>query len=186
MATKEMVSTALFTKYPIKNILVYNGITISHYILGGIGIILGYDFTELAYLFGALYLLFAFGQMYVLMPLMVCPNCVYYRLNNSRCTTALNIFSKKIIKEGSADNFPNRAKGLFCHNNMYMAALLIPIVAMIPALVVNFSLSLLTIFFGVIGLLFFRIFVVFQKIACVHCRAMNVCPNAQAMGLTSK
>ncbi len=186
MVTKEMASTTLFTKYPIKNVLIYNGTTILHYILGGIGIILGYNFTELAYLFGVLYLFFAFGQMYVLMPLIVCPNCVYYRLNNGRCTAALNIFSKKITKEGSAENFPNRGKGLFCHNNLYMAALLIPIIVIIPALVINFSLFLLAIFLEVIGLLLFRIFVVFQKIACVHCRAKKVCPNAQAMGLSSK
>ncbi|MFX1511881.1 MAG: hypothetical protein ACFFCQ_04785 [Promethearchaeota archaeon] len=180
-----MANTILYTKYPIKNVLTYNGTTILHYIFGGIGIILGYDYTWLAYLFGALYLIFAFGQMYLIMPLVVCPNCVYYRLNNARCTTGLNVFSKRFIKEGSAENFPNRGKGLFCHNNFYMAALFLPIIAMLPALIINFSIALLIIFVAVIGLLLFRMFVVFPKMACVHCRAKKVCPNAQAMGLSS-
>jgi hypothetical protein len=35
-------------------------------------------------------------------------------------------------------------------------------------------------------LLVFRIFVIFPQIACVHCRAKNICPNAQSMGLSSR
>jgi hypothetical protein len=54
---------------------------------------------------------------------------------------------------------------------------------MIPALILNFSLVLLTILLAVVGLLLYRFFVIFPKIACVHCSAKNLCPNAQAMGL---
>jgi hypothetical protein len=64
-----------------------------------------------------------------------------------------------------------------------MAAKIIPIIAMIPALILNFSVLLLTLFLSVVGLMLLRVFVVFPKIACVHCRAMNVCPNAKAMGI---
>lgn len=39
---------------------------------------------------------------------------------------------------------------------------------------------------GVIALLLFRFFVVFTKVACIHCRAKNECPNAQAMGIGVK
>ncbi len=39
---------------------------------------------------------------------------------------------------------------------------------------------------GVIALLPFRFFVVFTKVACIHCRAKNECPNAQAMGIGVK
>jgi hypothetical protein len=38
----------------------------------------------------------------------------------------------------------------------------------------------------VAGLLLFRFFVVFMKIACVHCRAQNICPQAQSMGFGKK
>jgi hypothetical protein len=64
-----------------------------------------------------------------------------------------------------------------------MAAKLIPIIAMIPALILNFSILLLALFLSVVGLMLLRVFVVFPKIACVHCRAKNMCPNAIAMGI---
>jgi hypothetical protein len=54
---------------------------------------------------------------------------------------------------------------------------------MIPALILNFSFLLLAIFLAVVGLLLFRFFVVFPKIACVHCSAKYKCPQAEAMGV---
>jgi hypothetical protein len=78
-------------------------------------------------------------QMYVIMPLTVCPNCVYYRMNDARCISGLNVISKRIAKEGDPKDLPKRGEGLFCHNNLYMAALVVPIIAMIPALILNFS-----------------------------------------------
>ena len=47
-------------------------------------------------------------------------------------------------------------------------------------------LLLLGIFLAVVGLLVLRMFAIFPQIACVHCRAKNICPNAQAMGLSNK
>ena len=173
----------LYIRYPVSSLFIYNGVTALHFLLGGIGIALGYGFSNAAYLAGALYLAFAFGQMYVLMPLMVCRNCVYYRLENSLCVTGLNVISRKIAREGNSDDFARRAQGPLCHNNLYMAALVLPIVGMLPALIFNFSAVLLATFFGVVGLLLFRIFVIFTKIACVHCKAKNTCPNARSMGL---
>lgn len=120
------------------------------------------------------------------MPLKVCPNCIYYKLDNSLCISALNVVSRKVAKEGNVKAFPGRAKGLFCPNNLYMASLVIPIIVIIPALVLNFSFLVLAILLVVVGLLLFRFFVIFPKIACVHCRAQNVCPQAQSMGLSNK
>jgi hypothetical protein len=54
---------------------------------------------------------------------------------------------------------------------------------MIPALFLNFSLILLLIFLGVVGLLLFRFFMIFPKIACLHCSAKHRCPQAAAMGV---
>ena len=136
-------------------------------------------------MFGSLYLLFSFLEMYVMMPLVVCPNCVYYRMVESLCISGLNVISKKIAKEGDPKDFPKRGEGLFCNNNLYTAALVVPIIAMIPALILNFSFFLLAIFLAVVGLFLFRFFVVFPKIACVHCSAKYKCPQAEAMGVRS-
>ncbi|UCE98372.1 MAG: hypothetical protein JSV74_03365, partial [Dehalococcoidia bacterium] len=164
------------------SIVTYNGTTIAHYLLGGIGIFLGYSHW-IGYLFGALYLTLSFSEMYIHMPLKVCPNCVYYKLDNSLCISGLNLVSRKIAKEGNVRDFPNRAKGIFCPNNLYIARLIAPILAIIPTLFLDFSVIVLIILLVVIGLLLFRFFVIFPKIACVNCRAKNVCPQAKSMKL---
>ena len=174
----------VYTRYPLSSILIYNGTTIVHYLLGGTGIILGYN-SWIGYLIGISYLALSFTEMYVHMPLKVCPNCVYYKLDNSRCISGLNLISRRVAKEGNVKEFPSRAKGMFCPNNLYLASLVIPIIVMIPALIINFSFLVLAILIIVIGLLVFRFFVIFPKIACVHCRAKNVCPQARSMGLSS-
>jgi hypothetical protein len=176
---------ALYTRYPWTSILLYNGLTVLHFGLGGAGLIIGYDHWW-GTLLGSAYLIFAFVEMYLLMPIKVCPNCVYYRLDNSLCISGLNTVSRKLAREGSVQDFSQRAKGLLCPNNLYIASLAVPIVLLIPALIINFSFILLGIFLVLVGLLLFRFFIVFPKVACGHCRAKNICPNAQAMGLSNK
>jgi hypothetical protein len=134
------------------------------------------------YMLGSLYLVFSFTEMYVLMPLKVCPNCPYVLLGDSLCVSGLNVFSRKITKEGNVKLFSNRATGIFCSNNLYIAGLAIPIIGIIPALALNFSWLVLVILLVLAVSLMFRFFVIFPKIACVHCRAQNICPQAKQMG----
>lgn len=180
--TPQQESKKLYTRYPISSVFIYNGTTVAHYVIGSIGIMIGYN-SWISIVLGSLYLAFSFLEMYLHMPLKVCPNCVYYKLENSLCISGLNILSRHIAKEGDTNAFANRAKGLLCANNLYIASLVIPIVAMIPALVLSFSFITLTLLLIVIVLLIFRFFVIFTKIACVHCRAQNICPQAQSMNL---
>ena len=180
----EKTKARLYTRYPLSSVLIYNGSTILHFLLGGIGIALGYSFSSWAgYTFGAVYLMFAFAEMYVLMPLRVCPNCVYYKAQDSLCISGLNVISKRIAQAGDPKNLARRAEGLLCPNNLYMASLIVPIIAIIPALIVNFSITLLGIFVALVGLLLFRFFVIFPKLACLHCAAKFKCPQAGAMGV---
>lgn len=184
MSSQARSKAVLYSRYPLSSILIYNGSTVAHYVLGGIGIIIGYNFSSwTGYLFGVLYLVFSFVEMYVIMPLTVCPNCVYYKIEDALCISGLNVVSKRIAKEGNPENFAKRAEGLFCFNNMYIATLIIPIIAIIPALFMNHSMLLLIIFFALIALLVFRFFVIFIKIACLHCRAKFKCPQAGQMGV---
>ncbi|MEW6666923.1 MAG: hypothetical protein AB1512_17105 [Thermodesulfobacteriota bacterium] len=110
----------LYVRYPLSSVLIYDGSTVLHFLLGGAGILLGYGFSSWAgYTFGILYL----------------------------------------------------------------ASLILPILAMVPALFLNFSAALLDIFLGISALLLFRFFVIFPKIACLHCCAKHQCPQAGAMGV---
>jgi hypothetical protein len=176
----------IYARYPLSSLLIYNGVTFLHFGLGGIGIMLGFGPSWIGYLLGGIYLVFAFGQMYVLMPLTVCPNCHYYRTANSLCTSGLNVLSTKIAQEGNPQDFAKRAEGLLCHNNLYMAALFAPIILILPALILSFSAWLLAIWLAVVGLLLFRFFVIFGSIACLHCEAKYECPNAEQMGVRKK
>jgi hypothetical protein len=175
----------LYTSYPLSGVLLYNGTTIIHYILGGIGILIGYGYW-IGYWLGGAYLAFSFIEMYLIMPLKVCPNCVYYGLDNSVCISGLNLISKKVSRQGNIKDFSRRASGPFCPNYLYLAALALPVIAIIPALIINFNLLVLIILLAVIGLLIFRFFILFTRIACLHCRAKNICPNARSMGLNDR
>lgn len=177
---------ALYIRYPWSSILVYNGVTFLHFLLGGVGIVYGYNASSLAYGLGILYLLLAFGQMYLIMPLRVCPNCVYSRLENARCTSGLNLIARRITKPGDPARFSARASGLLCHNNLYLASLIVPVVVLLPALVANFTALLLAMWAAVVGLLMFRFFVIFSMMACLHCKAKFDCPNAEFSGVREK
>jgi hypothetical protein len=174
----------VFKSYPPSSVLLYNATTDAHFVLGGLGIIIGYGWTVLAWLAGLAYMAVAFGQMYIMMPLSVCPNCVYYRLEDGTCVSGLNRVSRRIAKEGDLEDFPKRAGGPLSHNKFYMGSLILPIIAILPGPYLNFSIPLLLIWLAVLGLMLFRFFVVFKRVACVHCMARKRCPNAQAMGLS--
>ena len=66
----------LYTRYPLSSLLIYNGATVAHYFLGAVGIALGYG-SVAGYWGGLVYLVLALSEMYLHMPLKVCPNCVY-------------------------------------------------------------------------------------------------------------
>lgn len=187
MESEKNTKAKLYSRYPWLSVFIYNGSTILHFLLGGAGVILGYSFSPwTGYTFGILYLVFSFVEMYGVMPIAVCPNCVYYRGKDWLCISGLNVISKKMAKEGDLKDFQRRAQGPFCPNNLYLASLIVPIVAMIPALIVNFSVVLFIIFLAVMGLLLFRFFIIFPKIACLHCRAKYECPQAEAMGVRNR
>jgi hypothetical protein len=96
------------------------------------------------------------------------------------------VVSKRWAKEGDPKDFAKRAEGALCPNNLYLASLIIPIIALIPALILNFSTLLLAICLILVGLLVFRFFVIFPRIACLHCYAKFRCPQAEAMGVRDR
>jgi hypothetical protein len=178
-------SARVYRVYPASSVILYNAVTLAHFGLGTLGLILGFaTWPTLAWILGGIYLLFALGQMYVLMPLRVCPACAYRSMDGARCISALNLVSARLSAPRDPARFPERARGVLCHNNLYMAALVLPILLMLPGLVADFSIALLGLFLGLIALLALRVFVLFTRVACVHCAAKRHCPNAQAMRIS--
>ena len=177
-----MKNQTLFSRYPLSSVLLYNGVTVAHFLLGGLGMAVGYG-SWAGWLLAGVYVAAALVEMYIFMPIKVCRNCVYVHLDNSLCVAGLNVVSRRIARRGNIKDFADRAAGVFCPNNLYLAALGVPIVAIIPALIMHFSLLLLALLVVLTGLLLFRFFFIFTRVACVHCRARGICPNAKAMGL---
>jgi hypothetical protein len=174
----------LHTRYPLWSVILYNGSTILHILLGAAGIVIGFGFSPLsAWVGGLLYLTLAFVELYLLMPSTVCPSCVYYNLENSLCISGLNLVSRKFSKKRDPADFPKRSEGILCCNNFYMAALLFPILPIVFTLIVNFSVRLLIVFVFLIASLLFRLFVIIPKVGCVHCLAKDDCPKAGATGV---
>ena len=178
-------SPRVYRHYPLANVAIYNGVTLAHYALGATGIVIGYArWPVLSWTAGLAYLVFALGQMYVLMPLVVCPSCVYRRIQGARCVSAMNLVSTRIAPLADPEDFARRARGVFCHNHLYMASLIAPLVLILPALVVAFSWTVLALFLVVAALFAARLFVVFPRVACGVCAAKGRCPNAKAMGIS--
>ena len=168
--------------YPASSVLAYETVTVAHYLLGSVGILIGFGAFDWAPWAALAYALFAFGQMYVAMPLMVCRNCVYHRMEGARCVSGLNRVARRIAREGRLEDFEKRAGGL-SHNKLYMASFIIPIVAIAVALVMEHSVVALLLLVAVVALFAVRFFVLFKRVACPHCMAKHRCPNARSMGI---
>jgi hypothetical protein len=182
-----MNKAKLYKRYPISSILIYNGITIIHFFLGGIIIAsTGYFWGLMGTIFGVSYFILSLIEMYIVMPLQVCKNCVYYRLENGLCISGLNLWARKIAKPGASKFFPSRAKGSFCPNNIYILTLIFPILAGVVILLIHFTVVSLIGIAVLFMLLMLRFFLMIPKLACVHCYSKFICPQAGQMGVREK
>jgi uncharacterized membrane protein YccF (DUF307 family) len=172
-----------FKRYPTTHILCYNVTTAAHYLLGGLGLIIGYESFRYGFLVGLAYIVFSFVQMYLIMPLAVCRNCSYFHIKGAVCVSGNNLISRRVAKPGRPKDFGKRAVGALSHNKLYMASLFLPVVLMAPMLWFDFSYPLLALLISVIGLLVFRMTILFRLVACCHCYMKTSCPNALAMGI---
>ena len=180
-----MSTATVYDRYPASSVALYNGVTLLHFGVAAAGLVVAFwRWPALGWVLGAVYLAFALVQMYLIMPLVVCPRCVYRTMSDARCVSGLNLLSPRFRRPLLHDEFGRRAEGVFCHNNLYMAALVGPLLLMAPGLVFSFSVAALALWLGVAALLAFRYFVVFKRTACPHCAAKGRCPNAKAMGIS--
>ena len=181
------MKAVLYNNYPFSSVLTYNASTILHFLIGGL--IISYSnwfFGATGTIAGLLYIVLSIFELYVLMPFQVCKNCVYFRLEGGLCVSGLNLVAKKIAKKGDPSDFPKRAEGLFCPNNLYVFSLVFPILCGVPILILDFSFTLLFLESFLFVLLIARFFFIIPRMACVHCLSKFVCPQAGQMGVREK
>jgi hypothetical protein len=177
----------LYKRYPLVNVVIYNGSSVVHFIVGGMLLASTSHFLGTSgIVLGLLYIILSLLEMYVLMPLQVCKNCVYVNLENGLCISGMNVYAKKLAPPGSTSEFSSRAKGPFCPNNLYILSLVFPIIGGIPILIFSFSIPLLILEISLFVLLVLRFFIIIPKLACVHCLSKFICPQAGQMGVRER
>ena len=78
----------VYRSYPLRDVALYNGVTLLHFGLAGSGLLLAYErWPTLAWVLAITYLVVALGQMYVMMPLVVCAACAYATMPDARCVS---------------------------------------------------------------------------------------------------
>jgi hypothetical protein len=179
-ATPRPHATCLRRRFPLWQVGALNGLTAAQYLVGCAAIVLAYRrFPIVGLPVGLAYLVFAVAQHYVLMPLTVCPGCVYRAVRDGRCPSGLNVVSA-LLCEGSATagEFQQRTRGALCSSWLAQASWLAPLPLVVPGLVLFFSATaaLLAALVAVLALV--RRLVV-RTAVCPRCLARRWCPEGR-------
>ena len=167
-----------FRRYPLWRVLCLNGLTVGHYFLGCGAILVAYrSYPLVGWPLGLAYLVFAVVQLYVLMPLVVCPGCVYRSVRDGRCPSGLNLISARLCPpSASAIEFRERTHGTLCQSSLCLWSWVLPVPLALPGLAVSFSWLAATLTAIVTALTVIRLALVTKRAVCSHCLARRWCP----------
>jgi hypothetical protein len=171
-----------FRRYPLWRVLCLNGLTVVHYLLGCAAILIAYrGYPILGWPIGLAYFVFAVVQLYVLMPLVVCPGCVYRTVRGGRCASGLNLISARLCPPSpGAIDFEERTHGALCESSLCLWSLVLPVPLALPGLALSFSWPALLLTVTVAALTVIRLAVVTRRAVCPHCLARRWCPVVRA------
>lgn len=167
-----------FRRYPLRWVLGLNALTVAHYLVGCGAILIAYrGYPIVGWPVGLAYFVFAVVQLYVLMPLVVCPGCVYRTVRGGRCASGLNLISARLCPPTpDALGFKERTSGRLCQNRLCLWSLVGPVPLALPGLVLSFSWLTLALLLVVAVLTVVRLAVVVRRATCPHCLARRWCP----------
>jgi hypothetical protein len=181
-AHREPAGARPFRRYPLWRVVALNGLTVVHYLVGGGAILAAYrDYPIVGWPLGVAYLVFAMVQLYVLMPQVVCPGCVYRTIRDGRCPSGLNLISARLAPPAaSAVEFGQRTHGALCQSSLCLWSWLLPVPLALPGLVVSFSWTAASLTAVVAALAVARLTIVARVAVCPHCLARRWCAEASA------
>ena len=170
-----------FRQYPLWMVLFTNGLTLVHYAVGAGAIVLAYPrYPVVGWPIGLAYCVYAVVQLYVLMPLIVCPGCVYRSIPAGRCPSGLNLISARLSPvPAQSTGFGDRGQGALCQSSLCLWSLIAPLPIAVPGLVISFSWLGLAFTVAVGVLVAVRLSGVFRLVVCSHCLARRWCPVAR-------
>lgn len=174
-----------FRHYPLWRVLLTNGLTVGHYVVGASAIVVAYPHHPvLGCPIGLAYFVYATVQLYVLMPLVVCPGCVYRTIRGGRCPSGLNLISARLSRAAAPTagtaGFEARNQGALCQSSLCLWSLVAPLPIALPGLVLFFSWTGLAVWLAVAVLAAVRVGGFYRLVVCSHCLARRWCPVARA------
>jgi hypothetical protein len=171
-----------FRRYPLWTVLLTNGLTCVHYVVGASAIVFAYqNHPVIGWPISVAYFVFAMVQLYVLMPLVVCPGCVYRTIQGGRCPSGLNWISARLLRApAQSAGFETRSQGALCQSTLCLWSLVVPLPIALPGLVIAFSWTAFALSLAVCMLTAVRLAGVFRLVVCPHCLARRWCPVARA------
>jgi len=181
-AAPEAPSSGSFRRYPLWRVLGLNGLTLLQYAVGCAAIALSYrSYGIVGWPIAAAYLVYAVVQLYVLMPLVVCPACVYSSISDGRCASGLNVISARLSRSPvSRAGFAERAHGALCQSSLCLLSLVLPLPLAVPGLAISFSWTGLALTLAVGALAGARLAYIVPRAVCSRCLAYRWCPAARS------
>jgi hypothetical protein len=178
----EAPNSGSFRQYPLWRVLGLNGLTLLHYSIGCAAVALSYrSHPIIGWPVALAYLVYAVVQLYVLMPLVVCPACVYSSIRDGRCASGLNVISARFGRSATAwGGFEQRAQGALCQSSLCLLSLVLPLPLAVPGLVMSFSWTGLALTLAVAALAGVRLAYIVPRAVCSRCLARRWCPAAQS------
>ena len=119
----------VYASYPWSSVALYNGVTLLHFGIATLGLLVAYDrWPVLAWVVALAYFVIALGQMYVVMPLVVCSSCVYATMAGGRCVSGMNLVAARLGRTSPPEQFAaRRTDGMLSHNKLYTGSLIAPL-----------------------------------------------------------
>ena len=166
---------------PLWRVIAYTGLTLLHYGLGTALLLVAYRLVPaLAWPLAVSYLVFAVTQRYVFMPLVVCPGCAYLTIEGGRCPCGTNLLAPRLMRLSAAsDGFATRATGVLAPRKLDLAALVLPALLALPALLFAYSWVTLSLV-AIVGVLVVLRLALIEPAQCARCLERRWCPVRQA------
>jgi hypothetical protein len=180
LATPQPQAARLRRRFPLRQVGALNGLTAAQYVVGCAAIVFAYRRLPIVGLpVGLAYLVYAVTQHYVLMPLTVCPGCVYRAVRDGRCPSGLNVVSALLCeRSATAGDFQQRSRGALCSSRLAQASWLAPLPLVVPGLVLSFS-AMAALLTGLVAVLALLRLLVVRRAVCPRCLAQRWCPEGR-------
>lgn len=178
----ERRSVASVRRYPLWSVIGLNLLTAVHFAVGCGAIILAWHTVPLvAWPVGIAYLVFAAVQAFVLMPLVVCPGCVYRTVAGARCPSGLNLVSARLgPPAGDTAEFRRRSSGPLCQTSLSLCSWGFPPLMALAGLAVHLSWPAAVLAAALAASLALRV-LLGRASGCTHCLSRRWCPVARIM-----